>query len=150
MGKNPAVCVIATIVAVIAITNGCDPAKKQHKRTLTFWYDTGTKQLYSGYNDEVPPMLAPSGAKGVLAAVFTKGSCDKASDRYIGYLEKYADPENTADHPQIQVLIRRENDTEWVEVDSKAGTEILAGFPPDGPPTRCFEARGEWWLEDNH
>ena len=150
MGKNPVVAVIAAIVLVVAViwiaksvfNIGTTPTPGQ-----TFWYDTGSNKLYGVAGNEEPPMPAPSGSEGVRAVVFAKGSCDKASDRYIGYLEKHDDPEAAKAAPtameKAQFMAKRdvrlEKGTTWVKADSDEGWEILEQYSPPNTPQRCME-----------
>ena len=91
MTQNPVVAVIAAIVMIIAVVFvirhivGSDAPPEN----LSFWYDMTSKELYGAPGKLYPPMTAPSGGEGVKARVYTRSTCDKASDRYIGYLVRF-------------------------------------------------------------
>ena len=139
MGKNPVVAVVAVIILIVAIVliaksmsggAGGVPGGAGD----VFWYDTGSKTLYGAPQDDLPPIKAPSGSDGVIAHVFAKGSCDNASDRFIVYLQKFPNKEAILNANSIEtrgpllaaMLIRRENDADWVEAGSEEGAAIFA------------------------
>ena len=144
MGKNPIVAVIAVIILIVAavmIIKGMT-GKTSGPMGDASWYDTGTGELYAGPEGELPPMAAPSGSEGVLAAVFARGSCESKADRFIGYLSKFTEEGKpllraaqaelpleprkmsaiTAEHR----LVKREKDTEWVATGTEEGQAIIA------------------------
>jgi hypothetical protein len=54
-----------------------------------YFYDMDTGDLFvMDAASETPPVVAPSGAEGVLALVYSCGSCDAADERSIEYLRK--------------------------------------------------------------
>ena len=59
-----------------------------------YFLDLSTQSLFAADADQFPPIIGPSAAMGtdgvptaVRAYVFTCGSCDDASQRFVGYLE---------------------------------------------------------------
>ena len=138
MGKNPVVAIVAVIiliVAIIMIAKSMSPGGGgvEQGETRAFWYDTGTNKLY-GAPPDVPPLPAPSGSEGVSAFVFAQGSCDNASDRFIGYLEKFPNrdaimaAQGAFERMPLmeEALIRGEDDEDWVLKHSPAGADIMA------------------------
>ena len=146
MGNNPAVTVIAVVVLIVAAVfivrsfTGSDVPQAGNAN----WYDTGTGKLFGGYKmgeAEDPPIKLPSGGEGVMARVFTRGTCENQADRYIGFLFKYTeegkdlmkkaraedilDIDTMAFVAQKHRLVKGENDTEWFPADSIEGQEIL-------------------------
>jgi WD40 repeat protein len=113
---------------------------------LVFWYDEGTKMLFGELPTEYPPIVAPSGAEGVRAYVYTDSTCDDASGRYIGYFEKYPDPKAVAQAVDMisrallhdQRLLRRPDSAEWVVANSVEGLAILDDFAPLSE-NACFQ-----------
>jgi len=153
MGKNLVVPVIAVIVLIVAAVlivrtiTGSD-VLAAGKGT---WYDTGSGKIYGGPAGVLPPVPAPSGKDGVAAAVFSKGACKNSADRYIAYLYKYTEEgkkrmeaaqlEATDDarpDPDVEKiraitrehrLVKREKDTEWVQLGTEEGAEIAKSQP---------------------
>ena len=115
--------------------------------TKEWFYDLNTGKLFTVDKRLIPPTEAPSGRlpkvepAGVKACVLTYAYHQNQSNRFIGFLEK-ANPRAQAAGP-IDAnggarqwgharLIRRLEDSEWVEADSPEGREILEeAFAPD-------------------
>ena len=144
MGKNPVVAVIAVIVLVVAVILIVKSVTRRDvpEAGLATWYDMGSSRLYGAKSEESPPVAAPSGGEGVLAAVYAKGSCDNKADRFIAYLSKYTEEGKTllkAAEAETRVdiekmgsitsehrLVKREKDTEWVAIGTEEGQAIMA------------------------
>ena len=135
MGKNPVVAVIAVIVlivAVVLIVKNMSGGGPKVQVGDVFWYDTGDKKLYPAPQTELPPMTAPSGQEGVMAYVFTEGSCDNANERFIGFLEKHPDKEAFKQAGGLEGriallerrLVRRPEDAEWIAAGTPEGQEL--------------------------
>ena len=99
---------------------------------MGYFYDLNTKTLFEAPADSEIPMSRESGdfegkPAGVRAHVFACGQCSDESARFIGYLEKPLPPEDRPppDDPRSEVtLIKREEDTKWVESDSREAERI--------------------------
>ena len=126
-----------------------------------WFYDPGTRALFAGPADALPPILAPSQAPdetpmGVAAHVFTCGNCEP-SEWIVLYLEKWT-PEaaervravrrgagiSREGLQQLSAtgrLIKRPGDASWVQFDGEPGRRILAleATLCDGSPAgRCL------------
>ena len=99
---------------------------------MAYFYDQNTKELFALPADTPAPMERPSGPyngepAGVKAHVFSCGQCSEESKRFIAYLEKPLAPEDRPppDDPRSEVfLMKRPDDTKWVESDSSEATAI--------------------------
>jgi len=115
--------------------------------TKEWFYDLNTGQLFTADRVLIPPINAPSGPlptgepAGVRACVLTYADSPNDSSRFIGFLEKVNphpkkagtdDRHSGARQWGHARLIRRVEDSEWVEADSPQGREILEeAFAPD-------------------
>ena len=99
---------------------------------MGYFYDLNTKTLYVMPADTKIPMERPSGPfegdpAGVRAHVFACGQCAEESKRFIGYLEKPIPEADRPppDDPRSEVtLVKRPEDSKWVESDSREAAAI--------------------------
>jgi hypothetical protein len=151
MGQNPIVALGAGVLLIVALIwivmnvfdiniGGPEGASDD-----VFWYDEGESELYGALPNQYGPIVAPSGGDGVRAYVFTNSTCE--DDRYIGYLEKYSDPEKMKGASDMITralleqarLLRRPDSQEWVFAgESEEGQQIQADYPnPMGSKNAC-------------
>lgn len=103
-----------------------------------YFYDLERNELYVDVRTHVPPVPAPSGSEhGVLAAVFSCGSCEDKSTHFVAWLERYSPEARDA------MLDERTNPSAEPDPDS---TRLLAeghhiALPPeDGQPLQWLPA----------
>lgn len=108
-----------------------------------YFYDLGTNQVYIEPPGTTPPVTAPSGKMGVVAAMYSCGSCDDSSERFIGYLQMET-PEYkkametsqpiTPEQSSNGVLLRKVDSDAWFVRESEAGQKLF-----DALMARCPE-----------
>lgn len=154
MGNNRAVAVVAAVVLVVAVvwiaTSLFNCGGPPGPTAATFWYDTGSNELYAVSAREYPPVPASSGKEGVLAYVFKKdgGSCDNADDRFIAYLLRYPNRDEVINAQGAikrgiamgRAEVRRVDESEWVPIQSEDGQAIVEGYDPTSTD-RCTAYR---------
>lgn len=134
-------------------------------RDGVWFYDVNTGKLFVAGVDQIPPIDTPSGAEaGVIAHVWSCGSCEDESSLKIAYLEKYTTEEakeavvqmNEAIRlnkmqtivdilrakAQQDMLIKRPEDTGWTPATSDAGLAMMeigntVKCPDDRSPQPC-------------
>lgn len=96
---------------------------------MSYFYDQNTKTTYAMPADTEFPMDRDTGPlPGVKAHVFACGQCADESKHFVGYLEKPMPPEDRPppDDPRSEVfLMKRPDDTKWVESDSREATAMV-------------------------
>ena len=162
MGRNPVVAATAVVVLVFAmifiVRHFMDSGLPQPGQAN--WYDMSTGKFYGGFKvgEALPPVTLPSGSEGVIAAVFARGSCDNAADRFVGFLYKYTDEGKAMiikgraavpmdlgalqDAAMNERFIKRLDDDRWVVAGSDEGMEIIAPTKEEGVRI-CREFAGE-------
>ena len=131
-----------------------------------YFYDLGRNELIVLPATTPWPTVLPSGAEAVRARVFACGSCDKAEDRFIGYLERMPDDtlalvrelqekeqRKTLDEKESRrlkvllseaaPLIRGPEGGPWIPFESDEARDIINAYtnkcPPDKrPPRMCL------------
>lgn len=89
--RNPAVVIVAVVILIASLWwHVLEPITGNGARRA-FYFDLETSRLFTQRTGLLAPIKAPSGGDGVLAIVMSCGSCDDASQRYIGWIEKYSD-----------------------------------------------------------
>jgi hypothetical protein len=155
-----AACVPMMLLVVTAIVCFWPEKTKRLKPPAKAWfYDLNTGSLFSADKDLIPPIETPSGPlpngepAGVKACVLTYADSANQSNRFIGFVEKAnrraqaggADEEQGGARQWGHArLIRRLEDSEWVEADSPEGRRILEeAFAPDPNGERPHYLRPE-------
>lgn len=101
LNRNGAIVITVIVLVVIAATawtvsrmSRSAPAAAQAIAT-TYYFDLGSKKLFAAESGQPSPIAAPSGAKqedgspgGVLAYVYSCGSCANRDELFVGYLEQ--------------------------------------------------------------
>ena len=83
-------CVLIFILTARARSGGGSTGRAAD---TVYFFDLNTEELFSVPHDAVPPIEAPSnkagkqGRAGVLAHVFSCGSCEDESQHYVGWFE---------------------------------------------------------------
>jgi len=108
-------------------------------KTLAWFYDRNTKELFEGPADSPGPIETPSGdyngmPAGVRAHLFVCGVGENEQP-FVGFLsipETALDPGSAGDSPEepegeeeVALLIQRPGDRNWVQEDSPEGERIL-------------------------
>lgn len=100
-----------------------------------YFYDLGTNQVYIEPAGTTPPVKAPSGKMGVIAVMFSCGSCQDSNERFIGYLEmetpsyKQLASGSEAISPEQSrrgILYRNVDSEGWFERESEQGRKLFA------------------------
>ena len=150
--------IVLMLVTAIACFWPYNP-KRLKPQTKEWFYDLNTAKLFTADKTLIPPIETPSGPlpggepAGVKACVLTYATPPNQSNRFIGFLEKAnpsAQPPGAIDansgarqwgHAR---LIRRLEDSEWIEADSPEGRKILEeAFAPDPNGERPHYLRPE-------
>lgn len=100
---------------------------------MGYFYDLNTETLFVAPADTEIPVARDSGEfeggpAGVRAYVYACGQCSDEANRFIGYLEKPIPPEDRLplDDDRSEVsLVKRPEDTKWVESDSDEASAIM-------------------------
>jgi hypothetical protein len=74
---------LAIVIIVMRWDRRPDP-----RENLRWFYDLQSGELFTHDGNARPPVAAPSGGEGVLALVYSCGSCNDPSSRHVAYLEK--------------------------------------------------------------
>ncbi len=135
-------CAAILILATMRVTRFLGGTQASANATHYFYdMDNGDLFVMNAAN-ATPPVVAPSGGEGVLAHVFSCGSCDAADERNIEYLRKCT-PEAKAlldDRPRGQEimpqmmqaiqtgwLVSADLGKTWIAQNSPAGDRIMHG-----------------------
>lgn len=114
-----------------------------------YFFDLGTNALYVQPPGTQSPTQAPSGAMGVMAAVFSCGSCDDEQSRFVGYLTMNSPAYNkameqgqeiTAELSQLGTLYRDPQGSTWHTRESPAGQQLIQSVQvrcPEGMLSIC-------------
>lgn len=143
-------CIAVTALVVLGLlawwTNR--PVKVQPLPQVYF-FDLGTNTLYIQPPGTQAPAKAPSGQMGVMAAVFSCGSCDDAQNRFVGYLVMNSPSYNqaledgqeiTAEISQAGTLYRELQGSTWFTRESPAGMQLIQNLQercPQGMLSSC-------------
>jgi hypothetical protein len=93
VNKNPIVGVVIAVVIlgiagyIMMSTSGGGGGKQIEQR---YFYDLSTGEL-TAMGNEPAPVTAASGSQAVWAHVFSCGSCEDESQRFVAYLQKLTD-----------------------------------------------------------
>jgi hypothetical protein len=131
------------IVSLVSVTLFSGGPEKVNNIKIMWFYDMNTGELFTADKTELPPIETPSGSSadgqhaGVIANVLTYDPTGEDADlQFVAYLEKLTNDGITAwekafeTETQMQMkwetgrLIKRVDDTEWVEANSPKGLFI--------------------------
>ncbi len=114
-----------------------------------YFFDLGDNTLYVQPPGAHAPAKAPSGGMGVLAAVFSCGSCDDRDSRFIGYLvmqsPQYTQAimDGTLITPELATagtLFREVEGGNWFTRESEVGRTLIESVQqrcPEGKLRAC-------------
>jgi len=94
INKNPmigvGIAVVILIVAGMILFRTTNVGKSGKPIEQRYFYDMGSGEVIVMGN-EPAPVTSASGSTAVWAAVYTCGSCDSETDRFVAYIQKYTD-----------------------------------------------------------
>lgn len=150
--QNRTAVIIGTVIVIglawVFIGRNLLGGRPQSYQGARYYLDLGTGELFSN-NSVEPPITAPSGQSGVMARVYSCGSCEDAGQRFIAYLQQYSEDARAAlkQPPERRTPFAVQEGTmvsaykegsspQWVSLASPAGVQIQ-----DTPLSRCETAR---------
>ena len=142
LNKNPmigvGVAVVILVVAGVIVMRSTGIGDSPNILKQRYFYDMTSGDVI--VMDNVPaPVTADSGSTAVWAAVYTCGSCDNESERFVGYLQKYTDqaksevakPLSQQDYDTVNegtvvamVPEKAGDELAWFQVETREGMQI--------------------------
>lgn len=106
LNRNPAagigIAVVALVIGGVVAYRSFDSGVGKPKIAQRYFYDLASGELFLMGNTPAP-VTTESGTQAVWAHVFSCGSCDDTSQRFIAYLQKLSDEaKQESNKPQAQ------------------------------------------------
>jgi hypothetical protein len=137
--------VIAAIAWTVSRMSRRAPAAEQAIAT-TYYFDLGSKKLFASASGQPSPIVAPSGATqedgspgGVLAYVYSCGSCANREELFVAYLEQMSNEGREA----LAQLKAQDPNLRWEDVPP-AGRRGMTVNPDESMLVATESLEGGW------